>query len=53
MAYKEIVTKAILGKGKKYYKNSYSVSVDGVPSTVLGCWVINHLLVSGDNYCKI
>ena len=42
MAYKEIVTKAILGKGKKYYKNSYSVNTINSPSTVLGCWVINH-----------
>lgn len=53
MAYKEIVTKAILGKGKKYYKNSYSVNTTNSPSTVLGCWVINHLLVVGDNHCKI
>lgn len=53
MAYKEIVTKAILGKGKKYYQNSYSVNVSNNPSTVLGCWVINHLLVGGDNCLKI
>ena len=41
-AYKEIVTKAILGKGKKYFKNNYSIKADQTPSTVLGCWVINH-----------
>lgn len=41
-AYKEIVTKAIIGKGKKYFKNSYTIKTDSKPTTVLGCWVINH-----------
>lgn len=41
-AYKEIVTKAVIGKGKKYFKNTYSMTADVKPSTVLGCWVINH-----------
>ena len=41
-AYKEIVTKAIIGKGKKYYKNTYTIETENEPSTVLGCWVINH-----------
>ena len=27
-AYKEIVTKAVVGKGKKYYKNTYKVNSD-------------------------
>ena len=40
--FKEIVTKAIIGKGKKYFKNNYSIKADDNPSTVLGCWVINH-----------
>lgn len=40
--YKEIVTKAIVGKGKKYFKNNYNISTTDNPSTVLGCWVINH-----------
>lgn len=40
--YKEIVTKAIIGKGKKYYKNTYTIDCEYVPTTVLGCWVINH-----------
>ena len=39
--YKEIVTKAVIGKGKKYFKDSYSMSVEFKPSTILGCWVIN------------
>ena len=41
MAYKEIVTKAVIGKGKKYFKNSYSITPEIKPSTVLGAWVIN------------
>ena len=40
--YKEIVTKAIVGKGKKYFKNNYTVTVENNPTTVLGCWIINH-----------
>ena len=40
--YKEIVTKAIIGKGKKYFKNNYSINAETKPTTVLGCWVINH-----------
>ena len=40
--YKEIVTKAIIGKGKKYFKNNYTFEVEANPTTVLGCWVINH-----------
>lgn len=40
--YKEIVTKAVVGKGKKYFKNNYSIETTDEPTTVLGCWVINH-----------
>lgn len=40
--YKEIVTKAVIGKGKKSFKNSYSLSTEIEPSTVLGCWIVNH-----------
>lgn len=42
MGFKEIVTKAVVGKGKKYFKNSYSIKAENSPTTVLGCWVINH-----------
>lgn len=41
-SYKEIVTKAIVGKGKKTSKNSFSIQTEEIPNTVLGCWVINH-----------
>ena len=39
--YREIVTKAIVSKGKKLFTTEHTVSVNN-PSTVLGCWVINH-----------
>ena len=40
--YREIVTKAVIGKGKKYFKNKYSVYTEIEPSTILGCWIINN-----------
>jgi len=40
--YKEIVTKAVIGKGKKDYHDTYTITPEIEPSTVLGCWVINH-----------
>jgi len=39
--YKEIVTKAVISKGKKLFTTDHSVEVNN-PSTILGCWVINH-----------
>ena len=40
--YKEIVTKAVIGKGKKVYSDKYTITPEINPTTVLGCWVINH-----------
>ena len=40
--YKEIVTKAVIGKGKKYFKDNYSIEVENNPNNILGCWVINN-----------
>ena len=45
--YREIVTKAIVSKGKKLFTTEHTVSVNN-PSTVLGCWVINHLITFSD-----
>ena len=42
VAYKEIVTKAVIGKGKKKYKDTYTIETEQIPSTILGCWIINH-----------
>ncbi len=50
--YKEIVTKAVIGKSKKTSTNEFSMAVENTPNTVLGCWVINHKFngySNGDN----
>ena len=41
-SFREIVTKAVLGKGKKTFIHQGSVDAKNMPTTVLGCWVINH-----------
>ena len=40
--FKEIVTKTVVGKGRKTFKSSHSLTPENTPNTVLGCWVINH-----------
>ena len=40
--YKEIVTKAVIAKGKKLFTSNHEISVTNSPSTILGVWVINH-----------
>ena len=40
--YKEILTKTVVGKGRKIFKSDYSLTPENTPNTVLGCWVINH-----------
>ena len=41
-SYKEIVTKTIIGKGKKTTTANFKIIPEQKPDTVLGCWVINH-----------
>ena len=41
-SFREIVTKAVIGKGKKTFSNHYTLVPQEVPTTILGCWVINH-----------
>ncbi len=41
-SYKEIVTKTIIGKGKKTFTDVGREKTVNKPSTILGCWVINH-----------
>lgn len=48
--FKEIVTKAVIGKGKRTFTSTDTIIPNDIPTTVLGCWVINHLLVIGDNH---
>ncbi len=40
--FREIVTKAVIGKGKKTFTTTNSITPDVKPTTILGCWVINH-----------
>lgn len=40
--YKEIVTKAVIGKGKKATKEEYTITPSEKPDEVLGCWITNH-----------
>ena len=40
--FKEIVTKAIIGKAKKTSTNEFLITPELNPDTILGCWVINH-----------
>ncbi|MFD2616810.1 outer spore coat protein CotE [Terrilactibacillus laevilacticus] len=41
-AYREIITKAICGRGKKFNQTAHAISPTHKPSSILGCWVINH-----------
>ena len=41
-SFREIVTKAVIGKGKKLFSNNYTLTPEENPTTILGCWVINH-----------
>ncbi len=47
--FKEIVTKAVVGKAKKTSTNEYSLTPEQKPDTVLGCWVINHKFNGANN----
>ena len=39
---REIVTKAVVGKGKKSFTTTKTLTPECQPTTILGCWVINH-----------
>ena len=52
-SYKEIVTKTVIGKGKKKGKSKVILSPEQLPSTVLGCWVINHSFSGTNNLDQV
>lgn len=52
-SYKEIVTKAVIGKTKKSTKDQLSVETDSMVDTVLGCWVINNTFSGHNNRGKV
>lgn len=54
MAYfKEIVTKAIVGKGKKTTNLEHTIDTDDNINTILGCWIINHSFNGLNNGGKV
>lgn len=40
--YRHIITKAIIGHGKKKLENKAIVSLPQRPNRILGCWIVNH-----------
>ena len=55
--YKEIVTKAIVGKGKKYFKNNYNIEASFIYSTEAACHLLASLyglflIISGQVECN-
>ena len=53
-SYKEIITKAVIGKGKKNTKENREVVINNIDN-VLGCWIINHRFngVTNNNQIKV
>ncbi len=51
--YKEIVTKTVVGKGRKTFTNNYTLTPENTPNTVLGCWVINHTFSGTNNQNEV
>ncbi|MUV39884.1 Spore coat protein [Lentibacillus sp. JNUCC-1] len=41
--YREVITRAVCGKGRKFTQATHTISPSHRPSSILGCWVINHL----------
>lgn len=40
--YREIITKAVCGKGRKFSQSAHTIAPSHKPSSILGCWIINH-----------
>lgn len=40
--YREIITKAVCGEGKKFQQTTHTVTPPNKPTSILGCWIINH-----------
>ncbi|MEI4802767.1 outer spore coat protein CotE [Bacillus sp. NPDC077411] len=47
--FREIITKAVVGKGRKYMKTTHTVEPNHPPTSILGCWVINHAYEAKQN----
>lgn len=42
LRYREIITHAVCGKGSKYSQSTYTITPANRPTTIGGCWVMNH-----------
>ncbi|KYD08929.1 outer spore coat protein CotE [Caldibacillus debilis] len=40
--HREIITKAVVAKGRKYTQSNHAIRPVHAPSSILGCWIINH-----------
>jgi spore coat protein E len=40
--YREIITKAVVAKGRKFTQSSHTIIPAHNPTSILGCWIINH-----------
>ncbi|MBA2876575.1 outer spore coat protein CotE [Thermaerobacillus caldiproteolyticus] len=40
--YREIISKAVVGKGRKFTQSTHTITAPNRPSSILGCWIINH-----------
>jgi spore coat protein E len=40
--YREIITKAVVAKGRKFTQSSHTIVPAHNPTSILGCWIINH-----------
>ena len=46
---REIVTRAVLAKGRKTFRINEVVTLDNEPYSILGCWIINHDFAATEN----
>ena len=51
--FKEIVTKAVIGKAKKISSGGFTLIPEEKPDTILGCWVINNTFNGVNNHGKV
>lgn len=42
LQYREIIVKAVCGKGRKFSQAAHTITPNHSPSTILGAWIINH-----------
>lgn len=39
---RELIAKAVCGKGHKFFQTTHTILPSHTPSTILGCWIINN-----------